>query len=96
VPDEDAKALLDLGVVAVYTPKDFSLAAIMSDLLESSKRSAESRSSIAEGCRVEPTSENRQFGTWSTTIFSLSSTSSTRPPGRPIRRAAEFGPGRQP
>jgi (2R)-ethylmalonyl-CoA mutase len=33
VPDEDAKALLDLGVVAVYTPKDFSLAAIMSDLL---------------------------------------------------------------
>jgi (2R)-ethylmalonyl-CoA mutase len=33
VPNEDARSLLDLGVVAVYTPKDFSLAAIMSDLL---------------------------------------------------------------
>jgi (2R)-ethylmalonyl-CoA mutase len=33
VPSEDARALLELGVVAVYTPKDFSLAAIMSDLL---------------------------------------------------------------
>jgi (2R)-ethylmalonyl-CoA mutase len=33
VPSEDARALLALGVVAVYTPKDFSLAAIMSDLL---------------------------------------------------------------
>ena len=30
---EDAASLLDSGVVAVYTPKDFSLAAIMSDLL---------------------------------------------------------------
>jgi (2R)-ethylmalonyl-CoA mutase len=33
VPDDDATALLALGVVAIYTPKDFSLAAIMSDLL---------------------------------------------------------------
>ncbi|HEY5010334.1 MAG TPA: protein meaA, partial [Acidimicrobiales bacterium] len=33
VPTEDAKELLALGVTAVYTPKDFSLAAIMSDLL---------------------------------------------------------------
>ncbi len=33
VPDEDAKELLGLGVAAVYTPKDFSLATIMDDLL---------------------------------------------------------------
>jgi (2R)-ethylmalonyl-CoA mutase len=33
VPDEDAAALLELGVVAVYTPKDFSLGTIMGDLL---------------------------------------------------------------
>jgi (2R)-ethylmalonyl-CoA mutase len=33
VPTDDAKELLALGVTAVYTPKDFSLAAIMSDLL---------------------------------------------------------------
>ena len=33
VPDEDAKELLRLGVTAVYTPKDFSLATIMDDLL---------------------------------------------------------------
>ena len=33
VPDEDAKELRRLGVAAVYTPKDFSLATIMDDLL---------------------------------------------------------------
>src|SRR5580698_5666376 len=33
VPDDDALALKASGVAAVYTPKDFSLAAIMSDLL---------------------------------------------------------------
>jgi (2R)-ethylmalonyl-CoA mutase len=33
VPDEDARALEALGVAAIYTPKDFSLAAIMNDLL---------------------------------------------------------------
>ena len=33
VPDEDAQFLRDHGVTAVYTPKDFSLAAIISDLL---------------------------------------------------------------
>jgi (2R)-ethylmalonyl-CoA mutase len=33
VPDEDAQRLRDLGVANVYTPKDFSLSAIMSDLL---------------------------------------------------------------
>jgi len=33
VPTEDARSLLDMGVVAVYTPKDFSLGAIMGDLL---------------------------------------------------------------
>jgi (2R)-ethylmalonyl-CoA mutase len=33
VPKEDARSLLDQGVVAVYTPKDFSLGAIIGDLL---------------------------------------------------------------
>ncbi len=33
VPDADADALRALGVAAVYTPKDFSMAAIMADLL---------------------------------------------------------------
>ena len=34
VPDDDARFLLAHGVAAVYTPKDFSLGAIMSDLLD--------------------------------------------------------------
>jgi (2R)-ethylmalonyl-CoA mutase len=34
VPDADAATLLAEGVSAVYTPKDFSLSAIMSDLLD--------------------------------------------------------------
>ena len=33
VPDEDAATLRAMGVAAVYTPKDYSLSAIMSDLL---------------------------------------------------------------
>ncbi len=33
VPDDDALTLRELGVAAVYTPKDYSLAAIMDDLL---------------------------------------------------------------
>ncbi|HUX03815.1 MAG TPA: cobalamin-dependent protein, partial [Acidimicrobiales bacterium] len=33
VPDDDARALKDAGVAAVYTPKDFALASIMDDLL---------------------------------------------------------------
>jgi (2R)-ethylmalonyl-CoA mutase len=34
VPEADAITLRAAGVAAVYTPKDFSLAAIMSDLLD--------------------------------------------------------------
>jgi (2R)-ethylmalonyl-CoA mutase len=34
VPDDDAATLRALGVAAVYTPKDYSLAAIMDDLLD--------------------------------------------------------------
>jgi (2R)-ethylmalonyl-CoA mutase len=34
VPDDDASMLQRLGVAAIYTPKDFSLAAIMNDLLD--------------------------------------------------------------
>jgi (2R)-ethylmalonyl-CoA mutase len=33
VPDDDARALRELGVAAIYTPKDYSMAAIMDDLL---------------------------------------------------------------
>ena len=34
VPEGDARLLLDAGVRAIYTPKDFSLRAIMADLLD--------------------------------------------------------------
>ena len=33
VPDQDAAHLKQIGVAAVYTPKDFSLSTIMSDML---------------------------------------------------------------
>jgi ethylmalonyl-CoA mutase len=33
IPPEDANALKDVGVAAVYTPKDFELNRIMSDLV---------------------------------------------------------------
>jgi (2R)-ethylmalonyl-CoA mutase len=33
IPPEDASALKDAGVAAVYTPKDFELNRIMSDLV---------------------------------------------------------------
>jgi (2R)-ethylmalonyl-CoA mutase len=34
VPAHDARLLLDAGVRAIYTPKDYSLRAIMADLLD--------------------------------------------------------------
>ena len=34
VPDDDARALRAMGVAAIYTPKDYSLGAIMDDLLD--------------------------------------------------------------
>ncbi len=34
VPEQDARTLLDAGVRAIYTPKDYSLRAIMADLLD--------------------------------------------------------------
>jgi (2R)-ethylmalonyl-CoA mutase len=34
VPDDDARALKADGVAAVYTPKDYSMATIMADLLD--------------------------------------------------------------
>ncbi|HVA70025.1 MAG TPA: cobalamin B12-binding domain-containing protein, partial [Acidimicrobiales bacterium] len=33
VPDDDARALRAMGVAAIYTPKDYSMGAIMDDLL---------------------------------------------------------------
>ena len=40
IPPEDARALKQLGVAAVYTPKDFELNRIMSDLVEIVERKA--------------------------------------------------------
>ena len=34
IPDEDRARLLDAGVAAVYTPKDFELARIMSEIVD--------------------------------------------------------------
>jgi (2R)-ethylmalonyl-CoA mutase len=42
IPPEDARALKQFGVAAVYTPKDFELNRIMSDLVEIVERSARS------------------------------------------------------
>jgi len=33
IPDEDARALRELGVAGVYTPKNYELSAIMGDLV---------------------------------------------------------------
>jgi (2R)-ethylmalonyl-CoA mutase len=41
IPEEDAEVLLGKGVAAVYTPKDFRLAAILNDLLEAVERRRE-------------------------------------------------------
>jgi (2R)-ethylmalonyl-CoA mutase len=38
IPEADRGALLDAGVAAVYTPKDFELAAIMSDIVDLTER----------------------------------------------------------
>jgi (2R)-ethylmalonyl-CoA mutase len=39
IPDDDADRLRELGVAAVYTPKDFALARIMADIAELAERS---------------------------------------------------------
>lgn len=41
VPDEDASTLKEMGVVAVYTPKDFQLNDIMSDIVRLADAGAE-------------------------------------------------------
>ncbi len=38
IPPDDAQVLLDKGVAAVYTPKDFQMAAIMADLADLAER----------------------------------------------------------
>ncbi|OIQ31186.1 MAG: protein meaA [Alphaproteobacteria bacterium MedPE-SWcel] len=38
IPDEDADKLLNLGVARVYTPKDFKLNSIMTDIVELAKK----------------------------------------------------------
>ena len=40
IPPEDAAALMNLGVAAVYTPKDFDLTGIMADLVRLAELSA--------------------------------------------------------
>jgi (2R)-ethylmalonyl-CoA mutase len=39
IPDSDAKALRELGVAAVFTPKDFGLTQIMGEMVEEIRRS---------------------------------------------------------
>jgi (2R)-ethylmalonyl-CoA mutase len=39
IPDDDADRLRELGVAAVYTPKDFALARIMADIADLAERS---------------------------------------------------------
>ena len=34
IPESDGRALVDLGVAAVYTPKDFELSRIMGDIVD--------------------------------------------------------------
>jgi ethylmalonyl-CoA mutase len=34
IPDQDRKALVDAGVAAVYTPKDFEIGRLMADIAE--------------------------------------------------------------
>ena len=34
IPESDARRLIELGVAAVYTPKDFGLTEIMGDIVE--------------------------------------------------------------
>jgi hypothetical protein len=57
-PDADAVTLLAEGVSSVYTPKDFSLSAIMSDLLAIVETTYIGRIGrrLAYGAAVKPTS----------------------------------------
>jgi len=34
IPDDDRRSLLETGVTAVYTPKDYAVAQIMSDIVD--------------------------------------------------------------
>jgi (2R)-ethylmalonyl-CoA mutase len=43
IPPQDASALKDAGVAGVYTPKDFELNRIMSDVVRIVEGSAQSR-----------------------------------------------------
>ena len=48
IPPEDARTLREVGVAAVYTPKDFELNRIMADLLRIVEVGAEGVRSAAE------------------------------------------------
>jgi (2R)-ethylmalonyl-CoA mutase len=43
IPPDDAAELMESGVAAVYTPKDFALNQVMSDVLRIVERSKEAR-----------------------------------------------------
>ena len=47
IPPDDADALKEAGVAAVYTPKDFELNRIMTDLLRIVETAAEHKESVA-------------------------------------------------
>jgi ethylmalonyl-CoA mutase len=52
IPPDDADMLKEAGVAAVYTPKDFELNRIMSDLLRVVETAAEQKESVTVAARA--------------------------------------------
>ena len=52
IPPDDADTLKAAGVAAVYTPKDFELNRIMSDLLRVVETAAEQKESVTVAARA--------------------------------------------
>ena len=54
IPPDDADALKEAGVAAVYTPKDFELNRIMTDLLRVVETAAEQKDKVPSAATAEP------------------------------------------
>jgi (2R)-ethylmalonyl-CoA mutase len=52
IPPDDADALKEAGVAAIYTPKDFELNRIMSDLLRVVETAAEEKERVTADARA--------------------------------------------
>jgi ethylmalonyl-CoA mutase len=52
IPPDDADALKEVGVAAIYTPKDFELNRIMSDLLRVVETAAEEKERVTAHARA--------------------------------------------